>query len=291
MDDGLPWRYLLVDVDGTLLTGRGEITPRSRAVLGRAVDAGLTLVLASGRTYPSLLRAGEGLELPFHLIANGGAVGLTPRVEAVSYTNFLSPSLWPDIVEALLAEGLSALAFSHRHPEPPLFYVASLQGHPHFEAYLGRHRANCRVMGDLGAADIPAVVEVAALGSGDHFEAASARAMERMAGRAASHSMVLFLNANYGKITEFFHPATSKWSAFQGMFPEAARRPQTVIAIGDEANDLDMIAGAGLGIAMGNATEELKAAAGHVTAGHDAEGLAEALEPLLDGKGGRAARA
>ncbi|MCZ6646224.1 MAG: HAD hydrolase family protein [SAR324 cluster bacterium] len=286
MEPGLPWRYLLVDMDGTLLNSRGEITPRSRAALGRAVQAGLELVLASGRTYPSLLRVGEPLGLPFHLISNGGAVGLTPRVEAVSYTNCLAAAAWPEIAEALLAEGLSVLVFSHRHPGPPLFYVASLQGHPHFEAYIGRHHALCRVADNLPGAPIPAVVEVAALGSGAQFEAASARVMARLEDRSRNHSMVLFLNRNFGKITEFFHPATSKWAAFQGMFPEAVRRPQSVIAIGDEANDLDMIAGAGLGIAMGNATNELKAVADLVTGDNDADGLADALEPLLNGDGG-----
>ncbi|MCH7552243.1 HAD hydrolase family protein, partial [Patescibacteria group bacterium] len=61
MKKGPHWRYLLVDLDGTLLNSQGEITPRNRAVLSRAVDAGMTLVLASGRTYPSLQRAGQAL--------------------------------------------------------------------------------------------------------------------------------------------------------------------------------------------------------------------------------------
>jgi Cof subfamily protein (haloacid dehalogenase superfamily) len=276
------WQYLLVDLDGTLLNSRGEITPRSRAVLGRAVQAGMTLVLASGRTYPSLMRVGQALDLPFHLIANGGAVGLTPGLATVSYTNFMAADVWPRIAEALLAEGLSAVVFSHRHPEPPLFFVQSRAGHPHFESYIGRHEAYCRVVEALPEAEISGVVEVAALGSGAHFEAASERVMQHMDGASRSHSMVLFLNRNYGKITEFFHADTSKWRAFQGMFPEAAAHPERVIAVGDEANDVDMIAGAGLGIAMGNAVEPLKQVADAVTADHDNDGLADALEPLLE---------
>ncbi len=274
-------RYLLVDLDGTLLDSQGAISARSRAVLGRAIEAGVTLVLASGRTYPSLMRVGGDLGLPFHLIANGGAVGLTPGLERVSYINFIPAPAWPAIVQALLAEKLCPVVFSHRHPEPPLFYVQSRSGHPHFEAYIGRHEANCRVAADLPSAEVADVVEVAALGSGENFERASARVMARMNGATRNHSMVLFLSRNYGKITEFFHAETSKWRAFLGMFPEAAAHPERVIAIGDEANDLDMIAGAGLGIAMGNATAELKAAADQMTADHDRDGLAEALEPLF----------
>jgi hypothetical protein len=137
------------------------------------------------------------------------------------------------------------------------------------------------VVPNLARADLPHVIEVAALGRGDVFDAASARVMARFNGQTRHHSMVLFINAAYGKITEFFDAGTSKWHAFLGLFPEAARHPERVIAIGDEANDMEMIQAAGMGIAMGNGTPELKAAADRVTADHDHDGLAAALEALL----------
>jgi hypothetical protein len=275
------WRYLLVDVDGTLLDSRGAISPRNRRALRRAVDAGLTLVLASGRTYPSLLRVCGDLDVPYHLITNGGAVGLSPHAGAVLYTSFLDADLWPEVAEALLREGLHALVFSHRHPEHPLFYVASRNGHPHFEAYLARNDAYCRVVPDLPGTAIDNVVEVAALGEGPAFDAASAKVLTAFRGRTRNHSMVLFINATFGKITEFFHPGSSKWHAFLGMFPDAAAHHERVIAIGDEANDLEMIRDSGYGIAMGNGTADLKAVADHVTADHDHDGVALALEDLL----------
>jgi hypothetical protein len=276
-----PWRYLLVDVDGTLLTSRGEITARSKAVLAKAIDRGITLVLATGRTYPSLRRITEVLPLPFHAITNGGAVALTPGMTAVRYVNSLAAPTWPPIVEALIQEGLSPVVFGHRHPEPPVLYVASRSGDPHFESYVQRNTLSAQVLPDLAAAALADVIEVAALGRGPVFDAASTRVMARFEGQTRHHSMVLFINANYGKITEFFHPQTSKWQAFLGLFPEAERHPETVIAIGDEANDVEMIRAAGMGIAMGNATPELKAEADHVTASHDEDGLALALEALL----------
>ncbi|HEX7926076.1 MAG TPA: HAD hydrolase family protein [bacterium] len=276
-----PWRYLLVDVDGTLLTSRGEMTPRSRAALAHAVSYGITLVLATGRTYPSLARITAGFDVPHHAITNGGAVGLGPGLRDVRYVNALQPDVWPPIVEAMLHEGLSPVVYGHRHPEPPVLYVASRTGDPHFESYLNRNTLHAQVVPDLAAADLRDVIEVAALGRGDVFDAASTRVMARFDGRTRHHSMVLFINAAYGKITEFFDAGTSKWHAFLGLFPEAARHPETVIAIGDEANDMEMIQAAGMGIAMGNATPELKAVADRVTADHDHDGLAEVLEALL----------
>jgi hypothetical protein len=275
------WRYLLVDVDGTLLDSQGRISARNRAALARAVEAGLTLVLATGRTYPSLMRSAGDLALPFHLIANGGAVGLTPGLASAPYVNPLPRALWPEVVEALEREGLSVVVFSHRHPEPPQLHVSRFQGDPHFEAYLGRNALLARAAPDLAAAEIPDVLEVAALGRGERFDAASARVMERFGGRTRHHAMVLFIRAAYGRITEFFHPDTSKWRAFQALFPQAAAHPEQVIAVGDEANDMEMIRAAGLGIAMGNATDELKAVADWVSAGHDQDGLALAVERAL----------
>ena len=275
------WQYLLVDVDGTLLNSSGRIPPRNRAVLARAVAAGLTLVLATGRTYPSLLRVTDGLQLPFHLITNGGAVGLSPDLAAERHVGYMSRELWPRIVGALQAEGLSTVVYRHRHPAPPSLCIAAERGDPHFEAYMGRNEQFMELVPDLAAAGFCDVIEVAALGSGDAFEAASERVRKRFDHQAEHHTMVLFIASRFGRITEFFCPGTSKWHAFLAMFPQAAAHPERVIAIGDEANDREMLAAAGLGIAMGNAPPELKALADLVTEDHDHDGLARALEPIL----------
>jgi len=275
-----PWRYLLVDVDGTLLDSQGRVSPRTLAALERAVAHGVTLVLASGRTYFSLNRISETVQLPFHMISNGGAVGLTPGMKEVNYTHFLEENTWRTVAERLIKAGLSTVIYSHRHPEVPLFYVESLTGDPHFEAYLGRHRERAKQVEKLVEADIPDVVEVAALGAGEAFDTGSRQVMEGLNGRVQSHSMVLFLDQQFGKITEFFQTGTSKWQAFAGMFPEAASHPESVVAVGDEANDLEMIRSAGMGIAMGNAIEACKIAADRVTADNDHDGLAQALEAL-----------
>lgn len=57
--------------------------------------------------------------------------------------------------------------------------------------------------------------------------------------------------------------------------------PEEVIAFGDSENDLEMLKYVGLGIAMGNATEHLKANANAITKTNDEAGIAEALEPIL----------
>ncbi len=198
------------------------------------------------------------------------------------YASYMPLGLWRGIVEALAAEGLSVVVYRFRHPEPPRICIASERGDPHFESYVGRNRDFTRVVPDLARAEFDDVIEVAALGSGPAFDAASERVRRRFSGLAEHHTMVLFIAAQFGKITEFFRPDTSKWHAFLAMFPDAATHPEQVIAVGDEANDREMIAAAGLGIVMGNAPPELRAIADRVTDHHDDDGLALALEPILE---------
>ena len=58
-------------------------------------------------------------------------------------------------------------------------------------------------------------------------------------------------------------------------------RPETCVAIGDGANDLEMIAKAGLGIAMGNADSEIQQIADLVAPPHYEDGVAIALAKLF----------
>ena len=58
--------------------------------------------------------------------------------------------------------------------------------------------------------------------------------------------------------------------------------PEEVIAFGDAANDIPMLEAAGMGVAMGNAAEAVKAAADRVTLSNNEDGIAAALRELLD---------
>lgn len=57
--------------------------------------------------------------------------------------------------------------------------------------------------------------------------------------------------------------------------------PLTVIAVGDAGNDRHMIEYAGLGVAMGNATDEIKTLAQHTTARNDEDGVARVIEQFI----------
>lgn len=73
----------------------------------------------------------------------------------------------------------------------------------------------------------------------------------------------------------------NKWVGAQRLLADLGLTRQALLVIGDGANDLQLVANAGVGVAMGNAVQSVKAAAAHVTAGNDDDGVALAIERFL----------
>jgi hydroxymethylpyrimidine pyrophosphatase-like HAD family hydrolase len=75
----------------------------------------------------------------------------------------------------------------------------------------------------------------------------------------------------------------TKWSGVSAVAAQWGIAATEVCAVGDDVNDLPMIRGAGLGIAMGNARPEVKAVADAIVGTHDASGLVDVADLLLAG--------
>eukprot|EP00955_Chlamydomonas_euryale_P068378 360108-Chlamydomonas_euryale.AAC.1 len=73
----------------------------------------------------------------------------------------------------------------------------------------------------------------------------------------------------------------NKWVGAVTLLADLGLRREALMAVGDGGNDLELVANAGIGIAMGNAVAPVKAAAAAVVDGHDGDGIAEAFERFV----------
>ena len=73
----------------------------------------------------------------------------------------------------------------------------------------------------------------------------------------------------------------NKWTGCQWVLARTGFTPEQAIAFGDGLNDVQMLRGVGLGIAMGNAHPDLKAVADHIAPTLQLDGIARALQELL----------
>lgn len=82
---------------------------------------------------------------------------------------------------------------------------------------------------------------------------------------------------------EIIDVSSSKWNAIQALAEGWGIQPEEILAIGDQGNDLSMIQHAGIGVAMGNAPDEVKEFANYVAPPIDQDGAAEAIERFVLG--------
>jgi Cof subfamily protein (haloacid dehalogenase superfamily) len=83
---------------------------------------------------------------------------------------------------------------------------------------------------------------------------------------------------------EIIDISASKWNALKSLADEWGIQPDEILAIGDQGNDLSMIKHAGIGVAMGNAPDDVKQHANFVTSTIEQDGAAEAIEKFVLGK-------
>ena len=82
-------------------------------------------------------------------------------------------------------------------------------------------------------------------------------------------------------ILELLNKKSCKWYGVQAVMEQLGVNNEEVICIGDERNDIDMIISAGIGVAMGNATEEVKKHADFITYDNEHDGVAYIIEKVL----------
>ncbi|MPQ43870.1 Cof-type HAD-IIB family hydrolase [Clostridium tarantellae] len=82
-------------------------------------------------------------------------------------------------------------------------------------------------------------------------------------------------------ILEFLNKETNKGNGVKELSEYLGIKKEEIICIGDQQNDLEMIKFAGLGIAMGNATDEIKSCAEYITETNDNDGVAKAIEKFI----------
>ena len=91
----------------------------------------------------------------------------------------------------------------------------------------------------------------------------------------------LYVTQSSFDLIEFLHPDVSKGNALIKIAAHLGIKAEEVVAFGDNHNDIGMLRFAGLGVAMGNAHDEVKAEADYVTGSNADDGVAAAIEKLV----------
>lgn len=257
----MPLDLIALDLDGTLLNSQEEVSPRNRKAIRAALDAGIRIVLVTGRGAETPIRVSKELGLNLPVICCHGA--LTKDFLANRTLGHVPVPMQyaKPMVEFAEREGLSIALYAEE-----TFY--RLEGSKlHMDDMRGPSWREVRTFGDV-MHSAPTFIRF--LGE------ESVLAMQHEFGD-------LPLHFKYENWLEFVECAVTsreatKQRALARLCADFQIVAENVMAIGDSRNDVPMLRWAGLGIAMGNALPEVREAVRYVTATNDADGVAASIE-------------
>ena len=272
---------LATDLDGTLLNSEHTLPPENRAALHRAHDAGLKIVLCTGRAFtetrPIIHEIGLDLDATVTVfgalvtdVASGRTLHRTaiPLNVARAATEWLHrqdyPVLWLTDPNEAGFDGF-ILSGPHRHPAVDGW----LERSPCEVREVDRLPPDCAAPVRLSVIDEIAALGEISVGLRDQFD-----------GRLRHN--VLQAPPYRLSLIEAFAPVVSKWYGIEILCRRWSIDPRLTVAVGDDVNDLDMVQHAGLGVAMANAKPPVQAVADRVTNSNDAAGVAKLINQLLD---------
>lgn len=274
------YRLLALDVDGTLVNSRDELTPATREALARARRSGIGVVVATGRRYSRTLHLVEPLAIDVPLVTSSGALVKDPADHRTLYRAEFEPNLLRAVLRITADSGFDALLCGDSYLAGFDFYYTTLDvSTPELAEYIalnpdcGRHWAR---MLDAPPAD---TFLVFTMGTREQMLVLEERLNGQLKGLLTTH--VLRSPRYRGYLCEVSPAGVTKWSAIERLAAGWGIDDASICAVGDDVNDIAMIEAAGLGVAMGNAQEPVKVAADLVIPGHDEDGLVWLVERLL----------
>jgi Cof subfamily protein (haloacid dehalogenase superfamily) len=272
-------RLLATDIDGTLLNPQFQISDGDLAALRRAHEAGIEIVLVTGRRHTFALPVAKQLGFDLWLISSNGAV-----------TRSLSGETFHrDMMPAETCRRLCG-AMQEFRGNTVLTFDKETKGAIVLER-LDELGASIRRWLEKNMEFIEFVVPIENALVSDPVQAMFCGTMARMSlalralEQAGMEGFVTILRTEYPErdlsMIDVLNAGCSKGHALERWAIYRGYRREEVMAVGDNHNDVEMLEFAGHPVIMGNACEELRARSWRVTRGNHDCGVAAAVELAL----------
>ena len=273
-------RLIAIDIDGTLLNPQFQVSETDLATLRRAHEQGIEVILVTGRRHTFALPIAQQLGFDLWLISSNGAITRSLAGETF-HRDLLPRATCRDLLGAMQEfRGQTVLTFDN-----DLSGVIVLERLDELEGsikrWLEKNMEYIQLVVPIEKSLTTDPVQAMFCGPVAHMK----RALQALAGcglpitvlrteyPGRDLSIVDVLNTDCSK-----GHALERWANYRGITREQ------VMAIGDNYNDIEMLAFAGQPFIMGNASAELRGRGWTLTRSNAESGVAAAIESVLGGK-------
>ena len=261
------YRLVALDVDGTIRTADRAPSDRTRKAIARVTEAGARVTLATGRMFRSALAGTAGLGLTSPIVSFQGAHIADPTTGDLLWHRPLTPEMAVGALDSLAGWKSEVLLYLGHD-------VYANMDTPWVEAYGRRNRGGLNVVDNLRTLAAKEPTRLVAVGKEEEVQA-----LEQ---RLRSHfDSTLHVTRSMPYFCEILHPGAGKRNALAWLCRHLGISEDRTVAFGNGYNDVEMLAWAGLGVAIAGAPPELLEVADRVAPPVEEDGAAQVLEELL----------
>jgi Cof subfamily protein (haloacid dehalogenase superfamily) len=265
-------RLLLSDVDGTLVTHDKVLTEATKAAVADLGRAGIAFAIASSRPPRGRRMLFEPLALQGPIAGFNGGVYVKPDLSMVR-SHLLDPAAAREAVTLMRDAGLDVWVYT---PDDWLIHNPEA---PHVAREAWILKFDPKVVKDFSEAHLAQAAKIVGVSDdADLVAACEAKAQAALGQRASAvRSQSYYLDVT--------HPQANKGAVVVTLSELLSIPPEQIASIGDMPVDLPMLRAIGFSIAMGNASDAVKAEASAVTDSNEADGFAKAVRRFILGEG------
>lgn len=268
---GMDYKLIVLDIDGTLTNSKKEVTPKTKEALIMAQEQGVIVAIASGRPTPGTGRIAEELELShfgnYVLSFNGGRV-VNCKTKEVVLNKTIPAEMAGILCEEARKYGAGIMTYDN------VYALAGTKVDEYMELEARINNIELKQVGHFKDYVNFPVNKCLMTGEPEHMAELEKKLKEKYAG-----SLNIFRSEPF--FLELMPPGIDKASVLKNFLPFLGISREEVICCGDGYNDKTMIEFAGLGVAMANAREEVLAVADYVTASNDEDGIAQVVNKFI----------
>lgn len=267
----MQYKLLVLDLDGTLTNSKKIITPKTLKALFKAQEAGVKIVLASGRPTYGIEPIAKQLQLKkyggYILSYNGGQI-IDYKTGETLFQQVVPADEIPHLYEFSKKHGMAIMSYDGNdivteNPDDEYVIIEAninnmpVRGVESFLATIQHPVTKCLIVG----------------------EPTRLAEVEKAAKLEFGETINLFTSAPY--FLECVPPGIDKALSIDRLIKRLNMTKENVVACGDGYNDLSMIQFAGLGVAMGNAQSGVIDAADFITLSNDEDGVAYVINNYI----------
>ena len=262
-------KMVVTDIDGTIYTPQNGISDGVKNCIKRLVDNGVRVVIATGRTFASAKYMADlaGVKCPIVGYQGGLVCSYDGDILDVKYLN-------PQIAREIINDFKKRNIHLNVYVEDKLYVE---EDNDYIKDYIGDKGIDYFKVDSFDELDFTKLNKLLAIRYDCEF-------IDNLIDELRGKYPQIYVVKSFDYFCEIANKEATKGNAVKFLADKFGFKIDEVLAIGDQNNDIEMVKTAGIGVAMGNGTDEIKKAADYITDTVQNDGFVKAINKFVWGE-------